>query len=194
GYAYLGAMLGQRGAAPTDMVIDAAGGIVGGTVGDVSLALSGYAAVRGLFGAATGFARGGFANAPRRGTGGTATWQWGRGAIPEAQAEAAYEAIRQSTTDVAAISRYTGLKADRLARIKEYLFNNPEWTGADNEIAAAWHRLRTGAGTSTDKLLLKHETAEMWLRARTEPSYLSAHTRANRKWNWQKAIEEPEPR
>jgi hypothetical protein len=96
-------------------------------------------------------------------TGGRA-WTWGYGQIGDDIAEAAYKAIRESTTDVAAISRYTNLRSQRLQRIKDYLFKNPEWTGVDGEIAAAWHRLRTGRGTEVDKLLLKHETAEMWLR------------------------------
>lgn len=67
--------------------------------------------------------------------------------------------LRQ-TTDVAAISRYTGYNSSRIQKIKNYLFHNREWTGADPDIAAAWHRLRTGAGTPNDRLLLKHETAE----------------------------------
>jgi len=117
-------------------------------------------------------------------------WRWGYGAIREGEAGAAYQAIRESTTDVAAISRYTGYRADRIQRIKDYLFNNPEWTGADSEIAAAWHRLRTGRGTEVDRLLLKHETAEMWMRKVKGADYWEAHRRANQHWNWQRTIEE----
>jgi hypothetical protein len=117
-------------------------------------------------------------------------WRWGYGAIREGEAEAAYQAIRESTTDVSAISRYTGYKADRIQGIKDYLFNNPEWTGADSDIAAAWHRLRTGRGTEVDRLLLKHETAEMWMRRARGADYWEAHRRANQHWNWQRAIEE----
>ncbi len=119
----------------------------------------------------------------------TARWMWDLNAIPENQAEAAYESIRQSSTDVEAIARYQKYKASRIARIKDYLFRNPEWTDADPEIAAAWHRLRTGRGTATDLLLLKHETAEMWYRANVNNDYSPAHARANRHWNWQRAVE-----
>jgi len=115
------------------------------------------------------------------------------------QAEAAYQAIRESKTDVAAISRYTGYKPERIRytgykperiqRIKDYLFSNKEWTGADHEIAAAWHRLRTGAPSEADTLLLKHETAEMWYRQKVNPEYSPAHQRANRHWNWQEVVE-----
>jgi len=106
-------------------------------------------------------------------------WRWGYNAIPDTEAAAAYQAIRESTTDVAASARYTGYKPDRIRRIKDYLFNNPEWTAADAEIAAAWHRLRTGRGTNLDRLLLKHETAEMFLRQRYGLDYWEAHRRAN---------------
>jgi hypothetical protein len=57
GYAYMGAFLGQSGAAPQDMVVEAGQGIVSGSFGDISLALGGYAAVRGLAGAFGGFGR-----------------------------------------------------------------------------------------------------------------------------------------
>ena len=117
------------------------------------------------------------------------TWAWGSGKIGDDAAVGAYKAIRESTTDVAAISRYTNLKPGRLEKIKDYLFNNKEWTGADGEIAASWHRLRTGRGNSTDMLLLKHETAEMWLRRVNGMSYQDAHRLANEKFNWQKIIE-----
>ncbi len=117
-------------------------------------------------------------------------WRWGYQKLANSDAAAAYQAIRESTTDVAAIGRYTGYNPTRLQRIKDYLFKNPEWTGADAEIAAAWHRLRTGRGTEVDRLLLKHETAEMFLRQRYGLDYLDAHRRANRNWNWERAIGE----
>ncbi len=68
------------------------------------------------------------------------SWTWGYGKIGDDAAEGAYQAIRESTTDVAAISRYTGYKPDRLQRIKNYLFNNPEWTGViDSEANTSQH-------------------------------------------------------
>ncbi len=121
------------------------------------------------------------------GTGGRG-WTHGFGSISDEAAASAYQAIRESTTDIAAISRYTGYKPERLARIKDYLFNNPEWLGPDGNIAAAWHRLRTGRGTDVDKMLLKHETAEMWLRAHKLPDYMDAHRAANQRWDWEKLL------
>jgi hypothetical protein len=68
--------------------------------------------------------------------------------------------------------------------------SNPDWTDADPEIAAAWHRLRTSAGTETGRLLLKHEAAEMWYRRNVNSDYSQAHARANRHWNWQRVVED----
>jgi len=69
--------------------------------------------------------------------------------------------------------------------IKDYLFNNKEWNMADADIAAAWHKLHTGRGTSADRLLLKHETAEMWYRNSVNKDPSIAHQKANQRWNWE---------
>ena len=125
-------------------------------------------------------------------TGGRSRVTWGFGnTVSEAQAADAYAAIRASTTDVRAIARYQGLNERsvvRLTQMKGYLFNNPAWTGPDAEIAAAWHRLRTGPGTFADKQLLRHETAEMWYRANVSDDYGASHAAANRLWNWQSLV------
>jgi hypothetical protein len=116
-------------------------------------------------------------------SGGRGRWLWGFDRLSDADARAAYDAIRASGTDIAAIARYTGYKPERLQRIKDYLFNNAEFV-PDELIAAAWHRLRTGRGNAIDRLLLKHETAEMWLRNSRGCDYWDAHRRANPRWNW----------
>jgi len=96
-----------------------------------------------------------------------------------------YERIRELNDDVADIMRNTGLTDEgRLNRIKEYLFNNSDEFSADPAIARAWERLRTGNGISDDLLLLKHETAEMWLRNNKGLDYRDAHDAANEKFNW----------
>lgn len=79
---------------------------------------------------------------------------------------------------------------ERLQRMKDYLFSNPEWTHADQHIAAAWHRLRTGAGTARDQHLLRHETAEMWYRTHVLDAHGPAHAAANRWWNRQALVEQ----
>ena len=47
---------------------------------------------------------------------------------------------------------------------------------------------RTGAADDVDKLLLKHETAEMWARLKKGLDYLDAHRLANKKFNWEQAV------
>jgi hypothetical protein len=121
-------------------------------------------------------------------SGGRLRWRWGLGSISDADAQAAYAAIRESTSDVEAIARYSGYKPERLQRIKDYLFSNAEFD-ADGLIAATWHRLRTGPPNAIDRMLLKHETAEMWLRNRGF-GYSEAHWRVNQRWNWAKLAEE----
>lgn len=58
----------------------------------------------------------------------------------------------------------------------------------DGNIAAAWHRLRTGRGTDVDKMLLKHETPEMWLRAYKLPDYMDAHRAASQRCDWENLL------
>jgi len=131
-------------------------------------------------------------------TGGrTVKWRWGNdgitGSIGSREADEAYAAIRASTKDVDAIVRYQRLSdrsRERLGRIKEYLFNNREFQ-ADPEIASAWHRLRTGAGSPADMTLLKHEVVEMYSKAKNGLSHEEAHRRANDLFNWQRLIDGP---
>lgn len=109
----------------------------------------------------------------------------------ENKLEEAYKVIRESTTDVKAIS--INLRNDKelsnpkqLDKIKKYLFDNKEFQ-PDPDIAMAWHRLRTGKVTESDKVLLKHETLEIALReSNSNISYQEAHNIANKTYNWQK--------
>ena len=72
-----------------------------------------------------------------------------------------YKDIRNTTKDIKAIAKQYNLKPERLEKIKEYVFNNSKFT-PHKPTAEAWHRLSNGIGTEHDKLLLKHETAEMF--------------------------------
>jgi len=47
-------------------------------------------------------------------------------------------------------------------------------------MADSWLRLTAGTQTKIDVALLKHETAEAWFMKRNGPSYLDAHTAAER--------------
>ena len=122
-------------------------------------------------------------------------WTWGTSNIREAEVAEAYAVIANSTTDVAAIARYLNLNErsiSRLNQIKDYLFrgnNNIPGFRPDPAIATAWHRLRTGAGTASDRLLLKHEVAEIWLKKNNPGiSHAEAHRRANARANWEETI------
>jgi hypothetical protein len=122
-------------------------------------------------------------------------WRFGAGMVPGEiggkEAQEAYAAIRSSGTDVAAIVRYQGLSArsqERLVRIKEYLFSNPEFH-ADPQIASAWNRLRSGAGTEADMLLLKHEAVEMYSASKHGLSQTEAHRRATELFDWASTLD-----
>ncbi len=122
-------------------------------------------------------------------------WKWGANNINQAEVDEAYTVIANSKTDVDAIARYLNLNDRsrvRLDNIKDYLFkrNNgiPNFE-ADPAIATAWQRLRTGAGTDSDKLLLKHEVAEIWLKKNNPGiSHTEAHRLANARANWEDTI------
>jgi hypothetical protein len=112
-------------------------------------------------------------------------------------AEAAYEAIRNSSTDVSHIAATTGCKRANIAKVKTHLFyaihllDRYEHLGipadrrkfdADMRIAEAWGRLESGRGTPADIRLLKHEIAEAWYMRGHGPSYAQAHAAAQRRY------------
>jgi hypothetical protein len=68
------------------------------------------------------------------------------------------------------------------------MFNNPEMDFVDPEALEAWERLRSGIGTDIDMLLLKHETAEMYLRSARNLSQRKAHDLANDKYFWEALV------
>lgn len=109
--------------------------------------------------------------------------------------DAAYDAIRASTTDVAAIARNTGLKPRNVQKVKEHLFYDAHLLDryvrygvpaelrrfdASLDIARAWRRLEAGIFTEADRQLLQHEMAEAWYMRRYGPSYDRAHRAAQR--------------
>ncbi len=88
-------------------------------------------------------------------------------------------------TDVSDMARHNNLKPERLQKIKDYMFKNSEMDFVDPEAVEAWERLSKGEGTDIDKLLLKHETAEMYLRKEKGYTQRKAHNRANDKYFWE---------
>ncbi|MCP3921057.1 MAG: hypothetical protein GY714_00580 [Desulfobacterales bacterium] len=109
-----------------------------------------------------------------------------------------YNDIRNSNTDVANIAKYYKLKPKRLQNIKNYLYDNKEKNFTPHKrTAEAWIRLSKGKGTIHDKLLLKHETAEMyyndWIKKNPEmykQKYepLDSHDLANEKYDWESGL------
>jgi hypothetical protein len=60
----------------------------------------------------------------------------------------------------------------------------------DEEIAAAWGRLRSGRAQHSDLVLLEHELVESsYLKANQGVTYQEAHRHANARYNWQSLIE-----
>jgi hypothetical protein len=114
-----------------------------------------------------------------------------------AAAERTYNDIRADKTDVARISQNTGIKPENIQKVKDHVFFKehlldryrdygvpPERArfDASPEMADSWLRLTAGTHTKVDMALLRHETAESWFMRKNGPSYLDAHTAAERRY------------
>jgi hypothetical protein len=112
-------------------------------------------------------------------------------------AEAAYEAIRASQSDVVEIAQATKIKLTNIQKVKHHLFYQTHlldrymnygipavWQRFDSDaaIAEAWQRLRDGSFKAVDLQLLRHETAEAWYNRRHGPGYNAAHQAAERRF------------
>ena len=93
-------------------------------------------------------------------------------------ADEAYEAIRQSTSDVETIARNTGIKPENIQKVKNHIFHEEhlldryvdvgvptEMQRFDSElgIANASKRLEQWTFTEADRQLSRHEAAEAYL-------------------------------
>jgi hypothetical protein len=102
---------------------------------------------------------------------GARTYQLAARGLAERRAAAkAYDAIRNSTDDVARIARNTGRTEAEIRQIKNHIFHEQHRLSrgvrrfdADPQIAAAWQRLQTGVRNADDLALLEHELAESML-------------------------------
>ena len=112
-------------------------------------------------------------------------------------ADKAYQRIRANATDVASISKHTGMKMANVQKVKEHLFFTMHWLDryvalgvpavmarfdSDIYIAQAWDRLALGRHTSKDLQLLRHEAAEAWYMRKIARSYSVAHNAAERRF------------
>lgn len=102
-------------------------------------------------------------------------------------AEKSYESIRLDQDDVALISKNTGIKLERVQRIKDHLFNKKHLLDdglqrfdASPEIANAWSSLKKNSFTCKDIQLLKHELFESKFEGVFKTNYRTAHSAANR--------------
>lgn len=111
-------------------------------------------------------------------------------------AERYYGLVRSMTTDVAIISKNTGIKETNIQRVKNHLFmekhdlggGKPQYFYPDYQIAQSWQRLVSGKEIQKhDIVLLKHEYAESKYMAKGL-SQQEAHDLANRKYNYKEAL------
>jgi hypothetical protein len=123
-----------------------------------------------------------------------------------------YAAIRADPDDVSTMTDHlakvarpsggAGFSREELAQVKDHLFVQKHSiedyeTGEvvsrrfdpDEEIAAAWIRLRSGQERPSDLVLLEHELTESrYLKANQGAAYQEAHRYANRRYNWNSLI------
>jgi hypothetical protein len=159
--------------------IDGDEGSTAYTVGNVSALFVGFA--EGLYSAINYATRYAASQAKMAYTGASRFLRWGE----DQAAEAAYEIIRNSTDDVAAIARNTGLQESWIQRVKEHVFIKPHQLDdaarrfdASEGIANAWRRLELGEHTANDVNLLRHELFEARFEGIFKSNYRQAHQAA----------------
>lgn len=117
----------------------------------------------------------------------------------EIHAKKYYEEIRSRKTDVSAIAKNTGLDENRIRIVKEHVFVNKYDLGEEEptnfypnyDIAVSWQNLIDGKNISEkDIILLKHEYYEYTLMHEKGMTYVEAHTIAQEKYNYKKAVDE----
>ena len=117
----------------------------------------------------------------------------------EAHAERYYESVRNSKKDsvVETISHHTSISAEYVSKMYDHLFIN-EYDldkghvrfDADYDIAESIQRLREGKNIQEhDVILVYHEAMEYDLMNNEGLGYEEAHEKANRAFNYQKALD-----
>ena len=112
-------------------------------------------------------------------------------------AERYYDLVRSMKTDVARISKHTGLPEGTIARIKKFIFvdkhdlgnSEKERFAPDFAMAQSWQRLMNGNAEKHDMTLLYHEICEKEL-IEKGLSQAEAHIQASLKYNYSKEAEE----
>lgn len=110
-----------------------------------------------------------------------------------------YSNIRKSDNKdlIARISKHTGINEYEIEKIINHIFKQKhhfmdgrfERFGADSCIVTALERLKTGEYTDIDILFLNHELLELtYMKNKKYNIYEVAHEMANKKYNWQEAL------
>lgn len=107
-----------------------------------------------------------------------------------------YAYLRTTNSDIAAISKNTGISKNDITKIKNYLFIDKHnlSTGyktffPDYDIAVSWQRLVEGKHIKhMDYVLLNHELEEMRY-IQMGYTQQDAHNLANKKYNYQELVE-----
>ena len=128
------------------------------------------------------------------------------GAIPrhdwvrmDTHAKMFYDQIRKRTSDIEAISKNTGFTIDEIRKIKNHVFFNEYNLGDESpsrfdplyDIAVSWQRLIEGTNIKEmDTILLQHELMEHELMNQQVMEYTTAHSIAEKSYNYSKYIKE----
>ena len=101
-----------------------------------------------------------------------------------------YKSVRKMKTDTKRISKATGIKRDKLDKIKNHIFvdkhklsNGTRRFDPSYDMAQSWQRLISGNYEEKDMILLKHEYAELRLMEKGF-SQNDAHIRASKRYNY----------
>jgi hypothetical protein len=113
----------------------------------------------------------------------------------DALTEIFYNDIRNTTIDIEAISKNTGIPKDIIQKIKSHVFLEDHILyegigkfGIDEDMAAAWQRLIDNKFNKSDLILLQHEYAESLLMNGTEIAYSDAHPLVNQRYDWYRSL------
>lgn len=117
----------------------------------------------------------------------------------EIHAKNYYNEIRKRTSDVAKIVKNTGFEQNTIETVKRHIFYNKYDLGEEEpttfypnyDIAVSWQNLIDGKNIETkDIILINHEYYEHQLMHEQNMSYIEAHTIAQEKYNYKKAVDD----
>ena len=106
-----------------------------------------------------------------------------------------YNAMRETSKDVDAICKNTGISRDIITKIKQHVFveehilrNSVGKFFPDADMAAAWNRLIENKYVYSDLKMLQHEYAESLIMKGLEVAYDDAHYLANKLYDWDSTL------